>query len=45
LSRISLPVLTDETAMMAAVEDSDGSALVMICPLTSLKVPRTRLIR
>jgi hypothetical protein len=45
LSRISLPVATDETALAAAAVDPGRSGRVMICPLTSLKVPRTRLIR
>jgi hypothetical protein len=39
-----VPVLTDETAMVAAAVDPDRSGRVITCPLTSLKVPRTRLI-
>src|SRR2546429_2971877 len=42
---MSWPVLTDDTAMVAVATDREGSGPVTICPLTSLKVPRTRLIR
>jgi len=45
LSRIWLPVLTDGTAITAAAVDPGRSALATTCPLTSLNVPRTRLIK
>jgi hypothetical protein len=45
LSRISLPVLTDESATAAVAEQRAGSRPVTILPFTWLNVPRTRLIR
>src|SRR6266568_772931 len=45
LSRISLPVLTDESATAAVAEQRAGSGPVTILPLTWLNVPRTLLIR
>jgi hypothetical protein len=45
LSRMSLPVLTDDITICAVTEHADGSGPVTICPLTSPNIPRTRLIR
>lgn len=44
-SRIWVPVLTDDTPITAEAADPDGLAPVTIWPLTSLNVPRTRVIR
>jgi hypothetical protein len=44
LSRIPLPVLTDESATAAVAQHRAGSRPVTILPLTWLNVPRTLLI-